>query len=126
MSKAGQLELHPPEPPLVLAPFALEADLAEEFSVTRLTPSISRRRDINCATSSWLFVHPLSSIAGPGSSLRIALPFWLEPDTLALGTTLPLSDWSAVFGGTPFARSARASCQSKRADAMSRTVCTRV
>jgi hypothetical protein len=84
-----QLVLAPGE---AAAPAWLPDCLVELCSVTRVTPSIVRSLDINRATSSWVFVHPVMSKAGAEIALRRPLLVAAVPPALAEGETVALSD----------------------------------
>ena len=58
--------------------------LSDFASVTRVTPWTLRIRDISAATAGWLFVQPLSSIAGALTAPRSAEPPVPPPPTLPL------------------------------------------
>ena len=137
-SNDGPFAGQPPPVPVELAPTAAPAGpavsgLVASASVTRVTPLISLRFDINRATSSCVVVQPLSSNAGAAIALRsvpvpIAEPPVLPPAPLmpALGETVPSSDCSEVLEGTTFERSDSAACQSKRWVAIWLTVASRL
>ena len=63
-----ELPAEPPEAGGLAAGLAPDSCLVELVSVTLVTPSTSRRRDISLATSGWLLVQPASSIEVPADS----------------------------------------------------------
>ena len=75
------------------------------------------------ATSAWLVVQPMTSIAGFGSDARSGSV--LPPSTETPGATVPFSEVSHTLDGIVRASSCSAWLQSKRLAARLRTVSVR-
>jgi hypothetical protein len=102
-------------------PVGVIAGLSDLLRLTRVTPSMLRRRDSSVATVFCVGVQPVSSTAGAAMAVRTVEPLPPAPPEI-----VPLSEVSVTSDGTTREMSRSACSQSKREDARSLMVWIRV